>query len=74
MSDEPKRGPRRWGCLALVLAPLGGIVGYIVGVNYFCPPGAGIDCGVLAVFVGMPIGLALGFVAYIVVRAISFLR
>ena len=54
---------------AVALVPIGMVVGYFCGVYYFCPPGAGNDCGVLGVFVGVPIGAVVGFVAYIIVRA-----
>jgi hypothetical protein len=37
MSDEPmKSGGKRWGCAALVLVPIGAVIGYFVGVDYFC--------------------------------------
>jgi hypothetical protein len=72
MSDEPKKRPWKWACAALVL--IGAVIGYFCGVNYFCPPGAGNDCGVLGFFVGVPIGIAVGLVAYAVVRLISLLR
>jgi hypothetical protein len=73
VSEEPKRSNgKRWGCAVLVL--IGAVIGYFCGVYYFCPPGAGNDCGVLGFFVGVPLGIAVGLVAYAVVRLISLLR
>ena len=69
MSDEAKKPhDKRWGCAVLVLT--GAVIGYICGVNYFCPPGAGNDCGVLGVFVGVPLGIAAGLIAYAILRLI----
>ena len=69
MSDGQKKSTgKRWGCATLVL--IGAVIGYFCGVYYFCPPGAGNDCGVLGVFVGVPLGVIAGLVAYAVVRMI----
>lgn len=74
MSDDPKRAASKvGGCAAVGLVPVGMVVGYFCGVYYFCPPGAGNECGVLGVFVGVPIGAVVGFIAYFIVR-VTLLR
>jgi hypothetical protein len=71
MSDEkPRKG--RWGpggCALLAgFTVLGTLIGYFAGAYYFCQPGAGNDCGLIAVFFTAPIGAIVGLVAYVMFR------
>jgi hypothetical protein len=74
MSDEPLKRSRPWRYAALVLLPIGAIIGYFVAADYLCQPGDGHDCTVIGFMVGVPFGIVAGLICYLAVRAFLALR
>jgi hypothetical protein len=74
MSDEPLKRSRPWRLAALVLLPIGAIIGYFVAADYLCQPGEGHDCVVVGFMLGVPFGFVAGLIAYLAMRAYLALR
>lgn len=61
-ADGSKRSLMGFAAKAVAAGFAGALVGYILGIVWFCTEGAGAQCGLVAVFVTTPVafGLALG--------------
>jgi hypothetical protein len=69
MSNEAQRRSRLWARAALLLIPIGAILGYFVAARHLCQPGDGHDWVVVGFMIGVPFGVIAGLVASLIVRA-----